>query len=226
MPNLKETTLGFFEAFIKMTGRDLVVMVMLVVLAILLIKLSTIIHKTDQKPLKNMKTRDLCMLSMFIGITCILAYFSIRVGNVNKYSLKFLPIYVSTMFYGPVAGGVVAVIADVISFFQSGGTYLPIFTMLEFINGILYFVFLGKSDNQINKSKVKVVILAILCVVAQLVVNTFRTYELSRRYFGGHFTATFVSRFPGMLIMAAVQVAIIIMIEPYIPRFSAIIKKK
>ena len=175
--------------------------------------------------LKKMSVAELCKVAMLVAITLVLSYISgyLRIGNLAKFNISFISVYVAGVAFGPVVSGVVAALADVISFaVNPTGAFVPVFTILEFANGFLFglLLYCNGKDN-----KVKFVFMMLLCIVLQTCVNLFvRTYFLSELYFGGKYMATFISRVPSSLIMAGVKIVLMLMIEPFKKRIVKVIR--
>ena len=88
-------------------------------------------------------TRMLTRMALLIALTIILErIFSIRIslGSVEGIRLGFgsLPVVFAGIFMGPLAGGVVGAIADVVGFFINPmGPYMPHFTITMALRGII-----------------------------------------------------------------------------------------
>jgi len=178
--------------------------------------------------LRRLSVRDLCFMAMLVAITFALSYISgfLRIGDAIKFNISFMSVYVGGAIFGPVAGGVIAAMADVISFVSNPtGAFVPVFTIMEFINGMFFGLFLFRTSNE-KRSLVKVFALILICSLLQFCVNMFwRTYELSRLYYGGNFMPLFISRLPGNIVMVACKVAVVMLLEPYMTGFRKIILK-
>ncbi len=169
--------------------------------------------------LKKISVKDLCTVAVLVAITVILSYVSgfLRIGNLAKFNISFISIYMAGALFGPVISGTVAAMADVISYLANPtGPYVLIFTVFEFVNGFLFGLFLFRgSKNQMNilifLSKI------VICVLLQAFVNlVLRTYFLSEMYYGGKFYATFISRVPSNVIMIFGKTFIILALEPFV----------
>lgn len=89
-----------------------------------------------------METRKLVLLSTLLGITIFLNRISIHLpsGGVEliRIGVAGIPIVLSGLMFGPLAGGIVGVLADIISFWVAPtGAYMPQFTLVSALNGIL-----------------------------------------------------------------------------------------
>ncbi|MCL5037075.1 MAG: folate family ECF transporter S component [Chloroflexi bacterium] len=89
-----------------------------------------------------MNTRKLVILSAFLGTSVFLRLISIHIPAVGVELLRIgiagIPIVLAGLMFGPVAGGIVGVLADVLGFWISPtGPFLPQFTIVSALNGIL-----------------------------------------------------------------------------------------
>ncbi|MBE7030855.1 MAG: folate family ECF transporter S component [Ruminococcaceae bacterium] len=168
--------------------------------------------------LKKLSVKDLCVAAMLVAITLILSYVSgfLRIGDFAKFNFSFISVYVAGVIFGPYISGTVAALADVISFVANPtGAFVPIFTVLEFLNGFLFGLFLYRGTGE-GFTKLSFVVRTLVCVALQLAVNLFiRTYFLSELYYGGNFLPLFITRIPTTGIMAAIKVVVMIALEPF-----------
>jgi len=165
---------------------------------------------------KKMSVKELCKTAMLVAITLVLSYVSgyLRIGNLAKFNLSFVSVYIAGAAFGPFVSGAVAALADVISFLANPtGAFVPVFTLLEFVNGFLFGLFLYYTGSE---GKIKFAFMMFVCVMLQTAVNLFvRTYFLSELYFGGKYMATFISRVPSSLVMFAVKILVMTLVQPF-----------
>lgn len=114
--------------------------------------------------MKNLKTKDLILVSLLIGLNVVLSRFlSINAWNI-KIGFTFLTIYVGSYFYGPIGGMLVGGIGDLIgSLLFPTGPYFPGFTLTAILTGLLYGLLLKKNDD--------VKIIALTCIINEFVIN-------------------------------------------------------
>ena len=92
-------------------------------------------------------TKKLVMMSFLISLTIVLARFLAIQNDILRISLEFLPIMVAAVLFGPVAGGLVGAIADLIgATLFPAGTFFPGFTISAFITGFIYGMFFYKKQ--------------------------------------------------------------------------------
>lgn len=176
---------------------------------------------------KKLSTRDLCYMSMLVAITLMLSAISgyLRIGDAIKFNISFISVYVGAALYGPLAGGIIAAMADIISFLiNPTGAFIPVFTIMEFVNGFLFGIFLYKISD--NKRRLPTLfLLTLICTLLQFCVNMFwRTYELSTLY-KSPFWVLFGTRLPGNIVMIICKVAVIMLLEPYMSSFYRLVFK-
>ena len=167
-------------------------------------------------------------MAMLVAITFGLSYVSgfLRIGDAVKFNISFISVYIGGAIYGPIAGGVIAAMADVVSFLSNPtGPFIPVFTVMEFINGMFFGLFMFRASNT-GRSLRWTFLLILICSMLQFGVNMFwRTYELARMYYGGHFKPLFMSRLPGNVVMVACKIFVVMIFEPYMTRFTKMIRK-
>ena len=179
----------------------------------------------DALRLKKMSVAELCKVAMLVAITLVLSYISgyLRIGDIAKFNISFISVYIAGAAFGPIVSGVVAALADVISFVANPtGAFIPVFTVLEFVNGFLFGLLLYYDGKE---SKTKFTLMMIVCVVLQTAVNLFvRTYFLAELYYGGKYMVTFISRIPSTTIMAGAKIVLILLIEPFKKQIIKVIR--
>jgi len=120
-------------------------------------------------------TRKLVILSFLTALTIILARFlSIQI-QVLRIGFEFLPILVAAVLFGPIAGGIVGAVADIIgATLFPAGTFFPGFTISAFTTGIIYGLFFYKKQLTWSKAifgtLVKIVVVDMLMVSAWLII--------------------------------------------------------
>lgn len=177
--------------------------------------------------IKNLTVSELCKIAMLVAITVMLSYISgyLRFGPVSKLNISFISVYVAGAAFGPLISGLVAAMADVVSFLANPtGAFMPVFTILEFAGGFLFGLILYHKDSD-SKIGVSFAVRVVICVLLQYLVNVIRTYMLAQMYYDGKFWFTFVQRIPSTSIMAGVKIFGIIIIEPFMKTILKMIRK-
>lgn len=101
---------------------------------------------------RTVSTNILVIAAVFIALIILLTHvFAIQTPFI-RVSLGFLPIAVFAALCGPVKGGLVAGVADIIGcLIFSPSLYFPGFTFSAFISGIIYGLFLHKKQPSIKR---------------------------------------------------------------------------
>ena len=153
----------------------------------------------------KMSVKAVSAVGILVAMEVILARFSIHTWNL-KIGFSFVPIVVAAIFYGPVAGGLVGAVGDVISaVLFPVGAYFPGFTLTAFLTGMVYGWFFRKKVTVLHT------VLAVL-VVQGLISQVMNTYWISFLY-GSPFVPLFVTRVYQTAAMSVVQAAVILLLD-------------
>lgn len=99
----------------------------------------------------KLKTSSMVKLAMLVALSIVLtryASFRFFIGPVEGIRIGFgsLPIMLSGFIFGPFAGGMVGGVADVLGYIMDpmkSGVYMPQFTLISILHGILpYFIWI------------------------------------------------------------------------------------
>jgi ECF transporter S component (folate family) len=120
-------------------------------------------------------TKKLVILSFLTALTIILARFLSFQIQILRISLEFLPIMIAAILFGPIAGGIVGAVADLIgATLFPAGTFFPGFTISAFATGVIYGLFFYKKQitwmRALLGTFTKLVIVDLLMVSAWLVI--------------------------------------------------------
>ena len=124
----------------------------------------------NKKPKALFAIKDITILSVLLALYVVCGVFSIRIGDIFKLGLSFVAIACAGAIYGPVAGGIVGGLGDVLQYLVNPtGAYFPGFTLTAFLSGVVFGVFLRKKPGVFR------IIIAsfIVELVGGLVLNTF-----------------------------------------------------
>lgn len=112
-------------------------------------------------------TRKMVFLALLISLSVLLSrFFSFRIplGGVDAIRIGFggLPMIFAGIYFGPLAGGVVGALADVIGYTLSPmGAYLPHFTLSAFLTGFIpgfITTYLFKDSNKYWKILLAIIV--------------------------------------------------------------------
>lgn len=153
----------------------------------------------------KISVKSVSVVGFLVAMEIILARFSIHTWNL-KIGFSFIPIVVAAIFYGPVAGGLVGAIGDVVSaILFPVGAYFPGFTLTAFLTGAVFGWFFRKKVTVLN------VVLSVL-VVQGLISQVMNTYWISFLY-GSPFGPLFVTRMYQTAAMSGVQIVSILLMD-------------
>lgn len=120
------------------------------------------------------KINVMIYMALLISIEIVFTRFLAIETPIIRIGLGFLPIAVASIMFGPVLGGMVAAIADVMGMMIfPKGAYFPGFTLSAFTSGAIYGVLFYEK-----KVSIKRVIIAV-AVITILVDMTMNTYWLT-----------------------------------------------
>ena len=102
---------------------------------------------------KMTTSKKIVTMALFIAISFVLSrFFSIQILPTVKISFAFLPIALSAMLFGPLYGGVVGAISDLIgALLVPSGPFFPGFTLSAFLVGLIYGLVLYKKPKTIAR---------------------------------------------------------------------------
>lgn len=162
-----------------------------------------------RKPLKTkVDLKYVCVLGLLVAAEVVLALPGLTVHTWNlKIGFSFIPIVAAAILYGPVAGGLVGAIGDVITaFLFPVGEYFPGFTATAFLTGVIFGVLLHNKDASVWR--VSVSVLASQVIISQCVITFFISF-----LYGSPFWPLFVTRLAQTCAMSAVQFAVILLMS-------------
>ena len=95
--------------------------------------------------IKNVKS--MVGAGMMTALDVVLDFFRIVISNILEIGFSFLAIAVAGMLYGPVVGGLVGMIGDLIEYvIRPSGAFFFGFTLNKFVLGFWYGLMLYKKD--------------------------------------------------------------------------------
>ncbi|WP_317855451.1 folate family ECF transporter S component [Chakrabartyella piscis] len=91
--------------------------------------------------------RSLTGAALMTTLDVILDFFRIAISNLMEISFSFLAVAMAGMMYGPVVGGIVGGVGDIIEFIiRPTGPFFPGFTLNKILMGVIYGLFLYKKE--------------------------------------------------------------------------------
>ena len=148
------------------------------------------------KELKKLKTLVITALLIAIGI--ILGQFSIQLTETTKIGISFIATQMTANLFGPVVGGIMGGVADILKFIiKPTGPFLIGYTISAILGPVIYGVMLYKKPISFWRILLSKIVVAILI---NLLLGTFWSYH----YFG----AAFWAAIPAKLIQQVIQVPV------------------
>lgn len=147
-------------------------------------------------------TTVLTKAALLVAVTVALGFYRIHITEFLRIGFDFVPKEMTGMLFGPVVGGVVAGVSDVIAYFiRPMGPFFPGMTISAILGGIIYGVFLYKKPLSLKRI---IMANATVTVFVNLLLNTYWMTVL----YGNSFLAIFPARFVKELIMLPIGVTI------------------
>ncbi|MEG0307181.1 MAG: folate family ECF transporter S component [Clostridium sp.] len=99
------------------------------------------------------KTKSLTNLALLAALNIIMGSLFIELSSILRIGFSFIVVGVSAMLYGPVATGVVGVLADILKYMiRPSGVFFIGFTVNEFLSGFLSGLILYKKHVTIKRT--------------------------------------------------------------------------
>ncbi|MEF9940979.1 MAG: folate family ECF transporter S component [Lachnospiraceae bacterium] len=149
------------------------------------------------KELKDIKT--LVVTAMLVAIAVVLSFYTIQVSDYLKFGFSFLANELTALLFGPVVGGTMAGVADIVKYLiHPTGPFFFGFTLNAILGGIIYGIILYRKPLSLKR---------IFCakLTVSIVINMLlSTYWLSMLY-GNAFMALFPVRAIKQLLMLPLE---------------------
>lgn len=179
--------------------------------------------------IKHYTAKETAIIGMLVACTVILGYISgfLRVGNISKLSISFIPVYIAGALFGPMSAGIVGGLADFISYISNPtGVYLWQLTIIEILYGFMFgFIFYRKENitYKIGKLNLKILIFSVLQFVCNMILKTLILMNVG--YVPGDFIVALGTRFLGCVIAVILNFAVINFLERYMQKIITIARK-
>lgn len=150
----------------------------------------------------KVNVKAMSIMALLVALNIVLSQtLTIHTWNL-KIGFNFIPVAVAAMMYGPIAGGLVNALGDIVSAIAFPvGPYFPGFTLTAALTGIVFGLFL--------KKKPTVAKIAISVLIVQMFIGWFGNTYFIHVLYGSPYEALFISRIPQCLGMSIVQVVCI-----------------
>ena len=167
--------------------------------------------------IRKLSSREICTMGMLLAITALMSmYLTLRIGEGIKIPTKFLPIAVASMLFGPLCGGVIGVLADLLAYvINPVAFFMPQITFVEFLYGFTYGLFLRNVSNS-----PKGYLTGIASVLFQIIfIHILLTSYFLMPVMNLGYKAMIIMRLPAALINTLLQIAGICFIVKYSEKF-------
>ncbi len=153
--------------------------------------------KDSYAELKKLKTIVITALLIAVGI--VLGQFSIQLTETTKIGISFIATQMTANLFGPVVGGIMGGVADVLKFIiKPTGPFLIGYTISAILGPVIYGMILYKKPISFWRIFIAKTIVAIFI---NLLLGTFWSYH----YFGAAFWATIPSKLLQQVIQVPIQ---------------------
>ena len=144
------------------------------------------------------KTRTLVVTALLIALGIILGQWSVQVTETMKIGISFIATQMTATLFGPVVGGIMGGVADVLKFIiKPTGPFLIGYTISAILGPVIYGVMLYKKPITLWRILLSKTVVAIFI---NLLLGTYWSYL----YFGAAFWASL----PAKLIQQVIQVPV------------------
>ncbi len=96
--------------------------------------------------------RILTTAGMLLAISVVLGFFKIPITEIIELRFAFLPIACGGMLFGPVIGGIMGVLSDLLGYIvRPTGPFFPGFTISAGVQGLIYGLILYKKPVSVRR---------------------------------------------------------------------------
>nr|WP_319487488.1 folate family ECF transporter S component [uncultured Caproiciproducens sp.] len=174
--------------------------------------------KSSVRELTSVTTIAVC--GLLIALNAVLGLLTVVISNVLQIRFSFLTVAASGMLYGPVVGGIVGAVGDIVNYmFRPSGPFFPGFTLNAIITGFIYGLILYKKPVTIWR------VLAANTIIMILVNFLLNSLWLSMMY-GQAFLAVLSVRIVTNLILLPINVALLYTLTKFIQKLPVFRQKK
>jgi ECF transporter S component (folate family) len=160
--------------------------------------------------LKSVQT--ITLVGMLIAVGIALSFFNLMISNVLQISFSFVPLAVGGMLFGPVIGGIMGVINDILGYLvRPNGPFFPGFTLNALISGIFYGVFLYKKP-------VTLIRIVIVSTLNTVLLNLLLTSLWLNMMYGQAYLVLLVGRMTVKLLTLPINIALLYFVLKLVER--------
>ncbi len=121
------------------------------------------------------RLRILVMLAMLVALSIVFKLLQIPIGNSLRFSLENLPVLLAGFLFGPIAGAMTGMLADLVGCFYRGDTIIPLITVgMMSVGGVAGIL----KNTMFSKSTFPHILLSVLPahVVGSMVIKSLALY--------------------------------------------------
>ncbi len=167
--------------------------------------------KSSADELKSVST--VSVAGMLVAISIVLSFLRVVISSVLEISFAFLPLAAGGLLYGPVVGGIMGILSDVLGYFiRPNGPFFPGVTLNALISGLLYGLFLYKKPVTLKRV---IIVNALITILINLLLNSL---WLSMMY-GKAFVVLLTARIVKNVVMFPINTALLMVLLKFIERF-------
>jgi ECF transporter S component (folate family) len=173
---------------------------------------------------KKLSVKEMCTLGLLIALTLLMSvYATLRIGNSIKVSMKFIPVFIAGVLFGPVPAALTSFLGDLLnSVIFPVGAWMPQISLTEFLSGFIFGACFYKKTNL----NVSYVVRTIICVACHFVLSIVVTsYFLTQVGYFPSLAAAMAVRFPASAMKVPLQAAVAIISTSYLPVLNKILNK-
>lgn len=160
--------------------------------------------------------RSLTAMGLLLAVRLLLSTFvSVPIGDTLKIGMSFVATAVMGMLFGPIGGGIVSAVGDILQFaVKPSGVFFPGYTLTAFLGGFIYGLFLYKFDFK-NKPQ-----FILRVIAAKASINIFVNVILGTLWLKILYNKAFIALLPVRLIknltLLPFEIVILVVILPAI----------
>lgn len=117
----------------------------------------TQIFSMSVKEMRRLSCIAIC--GLLIALRIAIGFLAIPIGNYNRIDFSYIPVALSGYLFGPVLGGFVGGLSDILTLiFKPSGMLNPIITLSKTMSGIIYGLLLYKQALSVKRTAVTCVL--------------------------------------------------------------------
>lgn len=172
---------------------------------------------------EKFSAKKICILAVLVALDVVLSRF-ISINTMGaKIGFSFVPVMVAAYLYGPLSAGLVGSLSDFIgAILFPFGPYHPGFTVMAFVTGAVFGIFLRKEGPCDRRFWIRAVAAVLIdCLIVGLLVNTL---WVSRLYGSKTYTGWFIYRLTQYAVMIPVQLVMAPVVKGMTVKLERMIK--